>query len=303
MKQLTKETIDASSRYIMNNARYLEKVLFGYYFNSENPEKVIKALKMYQNKDGGYGNGLEPDFRLPNSSPMATSVALQILNRFDDHSDAQDQIELAIRYLESTYLKEILGWEPTSKHVNLYPHAPWWKYTNISQGINLNPSVEILGYLIRYKKYVHSIDISLLTDLYIEQINRANQIEEHELYCIIRFYNQLDTMNQLKIVERMKRAYSELVNVNIDEWGGYVPYPLKFIELTEDDLFDLPEHLLNENLNYLVDLLNQHGYIPPTWSWGSFEKEWEIAKREWTGILTLKHLQLLKKYNRCSNCL
>ena len=300
MKRLTKDTVEASSRYIMNNARYLEKVLFGHYFESESPEKVIKALKMYQNKDGGYGNGLEPDFRLPNSSPMATSVALQLLDEFSEHPEAQVQIEAAINYLESTFNSEIMGWEATSKHVNLYPHAPWWKYQKTSDTINLNPSAELLGYLIAYKRYLKSLDSELLTRLYVEAINDATQIEEHELYCIIRLYYKLDEINQLKILDRIKRAYDELVNININEWGSYVPYPLKFIELTQGNLFDVQESILEANIEYLIDLLDKHGYIPPTWTWGCYESEWEIAKREWTGILTLKHLRLLRKYKRWS---
>lgn len=300
MKQLTKETIEASNRYIMNNARYLEKIIYGHYFESESPEKVIKALKMYQNKDGGYGNGLEPDFRLPNSSPMATSVALQVLDTLNTHKDAQAQIETAILYLESTFNSEIKGWEATSKHVNLYPHAPWWKYHDRVESLNLNPSAELLGYLIRYKQYLKALDPEYLTNLYIDAINSVEQIEEHELYCIIRLYYKLDATNQSKIMETIKRAYDKLVNVNIHEWGSYVPYPMKFIELTTGDLFDISDALLEANLDYLVDLLNQHGYIAPTWTWGCYENEWEIAKREWTGILTLKHLQLLKKYNRWS---
>ncbi len=298
MKRLTNENIEASGRYIMNNARYLEKILFGHYFESESPEKVIKALKMYQNKDGGYGNGLEPDFRLPNSSPMATSVALQLLDGLNEHSDAQAQIESAIHYLESTFNTEILGWEATSKHVNLYPHAPWWKYQKTTEALTFNPSAELLGYLIRYKQYLITLDPDYLTSLYVEAINDATSIEEHELYCIIRLYYKLDQNNQIKIIDRIKSAYEELVNVNISEWGSYVPYPLKFIELTKGELFDVQESILDANLDYLVDLIDKHGFIPPTWTWGCYENEWEIAKREWTGILTLKHLMLLKKYNR-----
>jgi hypothetical protein len=34
-----------------------------------------------------------------------------------------------------------------------------------------------------------------------------------------------------------------------------------------------------------------------TWSWGQFEEEWETAKEEWRGWLTLEYLRILRSFD------
>ena len=206
MKNLSHSAFDISSRYILNNARYLEKLVFGHYFISPCPEKIVKAYQMYQNKDGGYGNGIEPDFRLPSSSPMATSVALNRLSQFKETVGAFEQIEKAISYLESTYDDSIKGWECTPKMVNLYPHAPWWHFQTPRLGVHGNPSAEILGYLIEFEPFVKTLDLEALRKTYIDYILSMQEFEEHELYCVIRLFNRLSDIEQIiirdKIIDR-----------------------------------------------------------------------------------------------------
>ena len=297
MKNLSQSAFDISSRYILNNARYLEKLVFGHYFISPCPEKIVKAYQMYQNKDGGYGNGLEPDFRLPSSSPMATSVALDRLSQFKETVGALEQIEKAINYLESTYDSSILGWESTPKIVNLYPHAPWWHFEKQRTTIHGNPSAELLGYLIEFEPFVKSLDLESLRKTYIEYVLNLQEFEEHELYCLIKLFNRLSDIEQIIIKDKIIEGFNKVVNVDIRQWKDYVPYPLKFISLTEHDLFDIPTDLINHNINFIVNKLSDDGVFSPSWSWHTYEAEWEIAKREWSGILTLDALLVLKRYD------
>jgi hypothetical protein len=53
------------------------------------------------------------------------------------------------------------------------------------------------------------------------------------------------------------------------------------------------------NLDFEIESQQADGYWSPTWSWGdAFPKVWEIAQREWKGILTLQKLRLLKVFDR-----
>ncbi len=297
MKNLSQSAFDISSRYILNNARYLEKLVFGHYFISPCPEKIVKAYQMYQNKDGGYGNGLEPDFRLPSSSPMATSVALNRLSQFKETVGALEQIEKAINYLESTYDSSIMGWESTPKVVNLYPHAPWWHFEKPRTRIHGNPSAELLGYLIEFESFVKNLDLEALRKTYIDYILKMQTFEEHELYCLIKLFNRMSDIERVIIKDKITEGFNKVVNMDIRQWKDYVPYPLKFITLTEHDLFDISTELLNHNINFIVNKLSDEGVFAPAWSWPKYEAEWEIAKREWSGILTLDALLILKRYN------
>ncbi|OJV64634.1 MAG: hypothetical protein BGO41_13600 [Clostridiales bacterium 38-18] len=297
MNKINQMAIDSASSYIMNNGRYLEKVLFGHYFIQPCSSKIVKALKMYQNKDGGYGNGIEPDFRMSYSSPMATSVALGMLAPFDNDPYAINQIKLAVRYLEDTFLDAIGGWEGTSKMVNLFPHAPWWHYKELDSRLQINPTVELVGYLIKYNEYVEKLNVQQLKDKYIDYIVENGIEEEHSLFCYIKFYNTLSDIEQDMIRPNLVHSYQLLVSTDPEEWHLYKPFPLKFIGLTEDSIFEVSDELLRANLNFLRDKISFVGHVSPTWTWGQYNEEWETAKREWSGILTLDALRLLKRFN------
>jgi len=300
MKILSQTAFENSSRYILNNARYLEKLVFGHHFISPCPEKIVKAYRMYQNKDGGYGNGLEPDFRLPFSSPMATTVALGRLREFKTDLNALEQIEKAILYLESTFNESIVGWESTSKLVNLYPHAPWWSYTELRKSIHGNPSAEILSYLLEFKEFVKVLDLELLKSTYINYFNELKEFDEHEVYCFIKLYNSLSDIEQQEIESTLKVAIERTMVLDSKEWHNYVAYPLKFVSIIDKPIIEIEKGIIDSNIEFLIDMIEREGYISPSWRWQDFAEEWEIAEREWIGVLTLDALLSFKKYNLIS---
>lgn len=297
MKNLNQSAFEASSSYILNNARYLEKLIFGHHYIGPCAEKVVKAIKMYQNKDGGFGNALEPDFRMPYSSPMATSVALRLLSQFKDAEGASEVIGKAIQYLEHTYDKKITGWESVGKSVNLFPHAPWWKYHEQIDKMHGNPSAELIGYLIEFSEHVRQLDVESLKESYIQYFLNLKTFEEHEIYAFIRLYNKLSDIERVRMVEQLKNAYESLVNLDPASWEDYVPYPLKFIMLTDDDIFEVDDSIIKKNVNYLIDKIHESGCVLPTWSWGAYQEDWEIAKREWSGLLTLEALLVFERFH------
>ena len=65
MKKLSREGLRRAEAFIRGNGRELEKSLFDFYFSGGNKAGVIQSLKSFQNEDGGFGRGLEPDFRMP----------------------------------------------------------------------------------------------------------------------------------------------------------------------------------------------------------------------------------------------
>lgn len=285
-----------AAQYIQDNARYLEKLLHQHYFVSPCGDKVIKALGLYQNKDGGYGNGLEPDFRLSNSSAMASSVALKLLSEFKHEPLAEVQTKNVISYLEHTFNPVIEGWESVGKLVNLFPHAPWWHYHDSPRRYNIDPSAEILGYLIEFRKYVTSLDIDHLLKRYVEHYLSLEDIEIHEFYSVLRLAERMSDIEHALILSKLKQDYQRLVNLNRDEWPDYVPTPIKFAMLDHQNRLEIPEETLRDNLEFLKETLNKSGFISPPWKWDNYEEEWEVAKREWTGILTLDALLTLRLF-------
>jgi hypothetical protein len=62
MMKLSKQTFEHSSRWIKRNARPLEVARWEYHFEGGSKENILSFLSAFQNEDGGFGNGIEPDF-------------------------------------------------------------------------------------------------------------------------------------------------------------------------------------------------------------------------------------------------
>ncbi|HNS76927.1 MAG TPA: hypothetical protein PKI56_11595, partial [Mesotoga prima] len=190
MLYLEKEPFRRAQYTILENGRELEKRLFAYYFMDGPANIVVEEIASYQNVDGGFGNAIEPDFRLPASSPMATSVALQHLVHFDDLPLAKGVISKAIAYLDNTYVSERKGWFAVPRTVNDYPHAPWWGCDEEKEICAIdanwgNPTAEIIGYLTRYREFTN-LDVDELISQatrYLESMNTFTSF--HEILCFV----------------------------------------------------------------------------------------------------------------------
>lgn len=304
MKKLSKSLFTGINNYMNTEARPLERSIFNYYFNEGHCNDILDSLEKFQNTDGGFGQGIEPDYKLAESSPMATSIGLRHLCKIDNNSRAQIMIAKAVKYLEETFDCNRNGWYSVPSSVNNYPHAPWWEYRD---DINMtvidyswgNPTAELIGYLYKYKKYLNKIDVYPLINYAIDNLNNRKVFNsEHEIYCYIRMYNTIDIEFQTKLCQSIKLAVSQLVNINQDEWTNYVPTPLKFVEVDSKNFFEIDAKFIDKNLDYLIDGLQEDGKILPTWQWGQYFKQWEIAKKEWIGVLTLEAMLSLLKFNR-----
>jgi hypothetical protein len=128
MRYLSGNAFDRAVNFIRGNARPLEKNYLEYRFFNDDEKNVLDELEKFQNDDGGFGNSIEPDFRMPYSSPMSTSLGVRHLKEFDKTTRAQKMIKASIRYFENSFNDERNGWYVLDRKVNDYPHAPWWHF-------------------------------------------------------------------------------------------------------------------------------------------------------------------------------
>lgn len=291
-------------KHLLSCSRDLEKEIYKFLFKDGKALDIVQELKMYQNDDGGFGHGLEPDFWMKESSAMATSIGLSHLTLIDHDSDAKEMIKKAIAYLEATFDGDRFGWFAVSEKVNDYPHAPWWTFDKTHGQTMIddnwgNPTAELIGYLIRYKRYVKTLNIHELIEYAITHYTNESKLEsEHEVYCYIRLYHELDKKGRLKLYPRVQEAVAHLINPEMDQWTNYVPMPLNFIEPDSEETFEIGVQDLHLNLDYFIDKLDANGCIEPVWSWDDYMSEWIVSKEHWTGILTLQVLRKLKQFNR-----
>ena len=71
--------IDSAQRFVLTNARLLDRHRIAVILHGAPVGPVLAALRAYRNPDGGFGHALEPDIRDPGSQPASTLHALEVL--------------------------------------------------------------------------------------------------------------------------------------------------------------------------------------------------------------------------------
>jgi len=284
-------------------ARPLELALFNYFFESGSENGVFSTIEAYQNFDGGFGHGIEPDFYLPESSPMATSMALRILSKLPKSGKRDTMVKKTITYLKTSFSVERMGWYAVPEQVNDFPHAPWWEYDK-NEGKTVidnswgNPNAEILGYLCYYRDLLNNWDIVPLIEHAIHYFQKKQEFSsEHEIFCYLHLYHYVPFHNRKRLFPNLKQAIDSLIELDSSKWYDYVPIPYKFALFPEDIEPFISSDCLHQSLFFLKGILEQQYIIKPSWEWHSYPKHWIIAQKEWMGVLTIEALRLLSQYS------
>lgn len=116
--------LSAAADFMAAHARVLDRRRFELLMNQTGPDAVLAALDGYRNADGGYGWGLEPDLRSPESQPGAALHAFEV---FEDLAPATAPQAVALcDWLESVSLPD--GGVPFALPLTVTAgSAPWWK--------------------------------------------------------------------------------------------------------------------------------------------------------------------------------
>ncbi len=97
---------------------------------------------------------------------------------------------------------------------------------------------------------------------------------------------------------KVTKIVQACVETNPTKWGEYSLQPHQVAKSPDSFYAKKYNESIILNLNWLEDQQDPQGYWMPTWSWGQFESEWELAREEWKGVLTLDYLRVLRAYNR-----
>ena len=76
---MTSDPLAAGRAFLEREGRLLERRLSATIFDGAPPAGVVGVLRGYRNADGGFGHGLEPDKRCPDSLPIDVESAFEIL--------------------------------------------------------------------------------------------------------------------------------------------------------------------------------------------------------------------------------
>ncbi|WP_026413728.1 terpene cyclase/mutase family protein [Actinomadura oligospora] len=114
--------LNKAADFMARNARILDRRRFDFLCSERGDvEAVIAALEGYRNPDGGYGWGLEPDLRSPESQTGAAAHAFEVFAEVGGHPHAVQLCD----WLDSVSLPD--GGVPFALPVTSQAgNAPWW---------------------------------------------------------------------------------------------------------------------------------------------------------------------------------
>ena len=300
MMKLSQVQWQKTAVFLQTNARPLEQTLFAYHFGSGAQEAVFAALAAFQNADGGFGHGLEPDVQMAGSSVLATTVAFQILRSFQVDK-TQPLVQSGIAYLENLYSAVQQSWPFVPESVGNAPRAPWWQYDADYTHYWHNPRPEVVGYLLDWGN--SDLGEQVLTAV-LHTAAATETVEFHALFCYLRLLKTaaLPAAARQTLQPLVQKWAVQLVETNPAQWAGYGLRPLAVAPTPDDFLADHFSTAIEQELTYLAQTRQVDGAWHPAWSWGeAYPDVWLQAAAAWKGVITLHNLLTLRAYGRLAD--
>lgn len=283
----------AADRFLLNQARLLERRLFAAQFLGQPAARVVDALRGYQNDDGGFGHALEPDTRCPASLPIYVENAFQALAAAGtvDH----DMAGRACDFLARTAADAGAGGAvpPAFPVIESFPRAAHWTEWTYSPG--LNPTAGLVGLLYRL-----DVDHPWRAEgaAYCWKQLESGEIpgDAHSLSEVFVFLEHVPERDRAdQHAASLARHFADIPMFQLDpEAEGYGLTPLAIAPAAESRCRSLfTDAQLEAHLDKLARDQQPDGGWPIRW-----EPPSEAAQLEWRGIVTLQALRTLTSYGR-----
>ena len=284
-------SVASAKTFLLNNGRLLERHLFAYLFENGSRDKVLNALRAYQNEDGGFGNALEPDKRTSSSQPIDQEIALRIL---DDVGLKGDMVKDICDFLVTITTDE--GGVPfTLPTAGDAPHAPWWGTDEAKPPASLNPTASIAGLLHKHKHMHPWLDKA--TSFCWGKLETEAELDVHTLLCVVLFLEHAPDRKRAEAVfERVKDQILGATALELDA-EGYVHPPYAFAPTPKSLVRQLySDELIEKHLDALQAKQQEDGGWPIAWPPVS-----PGCELEYRGVVTLNALKTLRAYDVLSD--
>ena len=300
---------EKARKYIYRQARPLDSARWQYHFEKGTKENVLVALSMYQNNDGGFGHGLESDCFNPNSSPIQTWAATEILREINFTDNTHPIIKGILKYLSSglDFDTEHQQWLNTVPSNNDYPHAIWWTYKAGEVEFKYNPTACLAGFFIKYgdrKCDFYNTAIKIAREAYQFWVSDISHFDQHKTACFFRLYEYCSEVNveiadmsefKQKLIEQVKQELSSVA----DKWENeYVYMPSNFIETQNRIFYTTNTELIARECEHIVKNQLEDGSFKIPWKWWTEYSEYEIAKNWWKSDFCIRNLRFLKEFGK-----
>ncbi len=302
---------EKSSAFIYRNARPLDLARWQYHFENGSKEAVLTALAAYQNEDGGFGHALEPDAWNPNSAPIQTWTATEILREIDFTDNTHPIIQGILRYLASGQEFNGRFWFNAPQSNNDYPHAPWWHTDSDSTcHNNYNPTACLAGFIIRFagkRSALYKLGCRIAKEAYDAYFGQDLLGDMHTAGCYIRLLQYCEEAGDHEIIdlstlkERLKEQVKHNIAHNTAEWEkGYICKPSQFFNSQDSIFYADNKEIAEYECDFITRTQHEDGSWNIPWGWNGYPEEWAVSKNWWKGNGVILNMLYLKGMGRLS---
>ncbi len=299
-------TFDKARAFMYRNARPLDLARFQYHFENGSNEAVLNVLSHYQNEDGGFGHAVEADCWNPNSIPLHSNTASEIIREIDLMDNQHPVIQGLLKWYASGKHFNGKTWDITVKSNNDYPHAPWWHTESVSScHTDYNGTAQIAGFIARYadkESDVFKLGVRIANEA-IEALSPDEIKDMHTCTCYMRMAQLFEKgkvteyipFDELKA--KLHKSINKLIVTDTSKWNGYVCQPSCFINSKESEYYPANKEIADYECEYIINTQLADGSWNIGWNWGGkYPDEWAISKNWWKGQWIIQNLLYLKGF-------
>ncbi|GAA1592581.1 hypothetical protein GCM10009742_44170 [Kribbella karoonensis] len=274
----------AARDFVRRDARVLERRLFATVFEGADAHGVVDALRGFQNADGGFGWGLEPDKRCPDSLPLDVEVAFDTLLAAGARD--QEMVRRAVDWLSG--LANADGAVPLcGPAVEQYPraaHMTEWTYQpDMNPTAGLVAALYELGFEHPWRDKAEAWCAS--------EVAKGFPEDAHGMLTTLKFLEHTEDADLDSIRDWLPKLTNYRADAKSPEYGVT---PLQFAPSPDSIWRPLfTDEQLDAHLDRLIADQQSDGGWALTW-----EPPGPAATLEYRGIVTVGALRTLKAYNR-----
>lgn len=298
-------TFRKAQTFMYRNARPLDLARFQYHFENGSKEAVMRVLAHYQNDDGGFGHAMEPDCWNPNSTPLHSNTAGEIIRQIDFNDAEHPVIQKLLKWYASGEHFNGKIWTIAVESNNYYPHAPWWHTESGSScHADYNGTAQIAGFIVRYAE-----ENSRLFQLGVRIANEAicalspdEIMDMHTCACYLRMAELFENANAEKYIpfdelkQKLHKSVHKLIETDISKWSNYACLPSSFITSNESEYYSENKDIADYECEHIINTQLPDGSWNITWGWEDYPEEWAISKNWWKGQGIIGKLLYLKGF-------
>ena len=299
-------TFEKARAFMYRNARPLDLARYQYHFEKGSQEAVLNILSYYQNEDGGFGHAVEADCWNPNSIPLHSNTASEIIREIDLMDNQHPVIQGLLKWYASGKHFNGKAWEITVESNNDYPHAPWWHTESVSScHTDYNGTAQIAGFIARYadkESELFKLGVRIANEA-IAALSPDEISDMHTCACYMRMAELFEKGKAAEYIpfdelkEKLHKSINKLIVTDTSKWSGYVCQPSRFINSKESEYYLANKEIADYECEHIINTQLADGSWNIGWTWGdNYPDEWAISKNWWKGQWIIQNLLYLRGF-------